>query len=97
VQWAVTIGLAPFLVAMFQQVSIVSPLANAAAIPRISLGVVPLTLAGVLLPTDWLLKFAAWLMSLSVTGLEWMSSLPAAVWQQHALPRSAYQTVREYP
>ncbi len=84
VQWAVTIGLAPFLVAMFQQISVVSPLANAAAIPLISLGVVPLTLVGVLLPMDWLLKLAAWLMSLCATGLEWMSSLPAAVWQQHA-------------
>ncbi len=86
VQWAVTIGLAPFLVAMFQQISVVSPLANAAAIPLISLGVVPLTLVGVLLPTDWLLELAAWLMSLCTTALAWMSSLPAAVWQQHAPP-----------
>jgi competence protein ComEC len=86
VQWAVTIGLAPFLVAMFQQISVVSPLANAAAIPLISLGVVPLTLVGVLLPTDWLLELAAWLMSLCATALAWMSSLPAAVWQQHAPP-----------
>ena len=34
VQWAVTIGLTPILLAMFQQVSVVSPLANAVAIPR---------------------------------------------------------------
>ena len=46
VQWAVTIGLVPCLVAMFQQVSIVSPLANAFAIPVVSLAVVPLTLVG---------------------------------------------------
>ena len=86
VQWAVTIGLTPLLLAMFQQVSVVSPLANAVAIPLVSLGVVPLTLIGVLLPVDWLLRLAAWLMSLCTAMLEWMSTLPAAVWQQHAPP-----------
>ncbi len=86
VQWAVTIGLTPILLAMFQQVSVVSPLANAVAIPVVSLGVVPLTLIGVLLPVDWLLKLAAWLMSFCSALLQWMSALPAAVWQQHAPP-----------
>jgi competence protein ComEC len=86
VQWAVTIGLTPILLAMFQQVSVVSPIANAVAIPLVSLGVVPLTLIGVLLPVDWLLSLAAWLMSLCTAALHWMSTLPAAVWQQHAPP-----------
>ncbi len=86
VQWAVTIGLTPILLAMFQQVSVVSPLANAVAIPLVSLGVVPLTLIGVLLPVDWLLQLAAWLMTLCTAALHWMSALPAAVWQQHAPP-----------
>lgn len=86
VQWAVTLGLAPFLVALFQQVSIVSPLANALAIPLVSLAVVPLTLVGVLLPVDGLLHLAAWLMSACTLGLQWLSALPAAVWQQHAPP-----------
>ncbi len=84
VQWAVTIGLVPCLVAMFQQVSIVSPLANAFAIPLVSLAVVPLTLLGVLVPGDWLLQIAAWLMNLCTQWLTWMSMLPSAVWQQHA-------------
>jgi competence protein ComEC len=86
VQWAVTIGLTPILLAMFQQVSVVSPLANAVAIPLVSLAVVPLTLIGVLLPVDWLLQLAVWLMSLCTAALHWMSALPAAVWQQHAPP-----------
>jgi competence protein ComEC len=86
VQWAVTIGLTPVLLAMFQQVSVVSPLANALAIPVVSLGVVPLTLLGVLLPMDWLLQLGAWLMWLCTACLQWMSALPAAVWQQHAPP-----------
>ena len=52
----------------------------------VSLAVVPLTLIGVLLPVDWLLQLAAWLMSLCTASLHWMSVLPAAVWQQHAPP-----------
>ena len=47
VQWAVTLGLVPLLLALFQQVSLVSPLANALAIPLVSLAVVPLALLGV--------------------------------------------------
>ena len=33
VQWAITVGLAPLLLVLFQQVSVVSPVANAIAIP----------------------------------------------------------------
>lgn len=86
VQWAVTVGLTPVLVALFQQVSVVSPLANAIAIPVVSLAVVPATLIGVVLPVDWGLQLAAGLMSLCTQGLAWLSALPAAVWQQHAPP-----------
>ena len=86
VQWAVTLALMPALLAMFQQVSIVSPLANALAIPLISLVVVPLTLVGMVLPFDWLLHLAHLLMTWCFIALEWMSHLPAAVWQQHAPP-----------
>ena len=50
VQWAMTIGLAPLLLGLFQQMSLVSPLANAFAIPLVSLVVVPLTLLGAVLP-----------------------------------------------
>ena len=85
-QWAVTIGLTPLLLALFQQVSVVSPLANAVAIPLVSLAVVPATLLGVALPVDWGLQLAAALMSWCTQGLAWLSALPAAVWQQHAPP-----------
>ena len=86
VQWAVTLALMPALLAMFQQVSIISPLANALAIPLISLVVVPLTLVGMMLPVDGLLQLAHLLMHWCFIALEWMSHLPAAVWQQHAPP-----------
>jgi competence protein ComEC len=86
VQWAVTLALVPALLAMFQQVSVISPLANALAIPLVSLVVVPLTLAGMLLPVDTLLQLAHGVMAGCGYGLEWLSRLPVAVWQQHAPP-----------
>lgn len=86
VQWAVTLALMPALLAMFQQVSLISPIANALAIPLISLVVVPLTLVGMLLPVDGLLQLAHWIMTGCGNALEMLSHLPAAVWQQHAPP-----------
>ncbi len=97
VQWAMTIGLVPMLLALFQQVSLVSPIANAFAIPLVSLIVVPLTLLGAALPThltiwnglsvwNWPLWLAHTVMGWTMTVLEWLNSLPQAVWTQHAPP-----------
>ncbi|HEY6281889.1 MAG TPA: DNA internalization-related competence protein ComEC/Rec2 [Burkholderiales bacterium] len=85
-QWAVTLGLMPLLLILFQQVSVISPLANAVAIPLVSLVIVPLTLLGALPPLDFLLFAAHQLMQWLMSMLEWMSALPDAVWQQHAPP-----------
>lgn len=46
VQWVVSLGLLPVLVLLFNQASLVSPLANLVAVPWVSLVTVPLTLAG---------------------------------------------------
>jgi competence protein ComEC len=86
VQWAMSIGLIPPLLAMFQQVSLVSPIANAFAIPLVSFVVVPLTLLGTVLPLDWLLSLAHQAMEVCGTLLEWLNNLPEAVWTQHAPP-----------
>jgi competence protein ComEC len=86
VQIAVTLALVPLLLALFQQVSIVSPLANAVAIPVVSLVVAPLALIGSALPFDFVLQCAHLVMSGCMLLLEWMSELPDAVWQQHAPP-----------
>lgn len=77
VQWAVTLALAPVLFLLFQQVSLISPLANAVAIPLVSWLVTPLALLGVLIPPLW--HVAAWLMAWLGAGLAWASSLPLAV------------------
>ena len=91
VQWAMSIGLVPMLLALFQQVSLVSPIANAFAIPLVGLVVVPLALLGAVLPPDisnwgaplWL---AHSVMGWTMVLLEWLSNLPQAVWTQHAPP-----------
>ena len=58
VQAVVTIALLPLTLFWFYQISIVSPLANAFAIPVVSYIVTPLAIAGALLPQfigKWLL------------------------------------------
>lgn len=83
-QAAVTVALLPLLLALFQQVSLISPIANAFAIPVVSLAVVPLGLVGMLLPFDAVLHLAHLVMAWCMYALEWMSATPDAVWQQHA-------------
>ncbi|HEY9459649.1 MAG TPA: DNA internalization-related competence protein ComEC/Rec2, partial [Paralcaligenes sp.] len=67
-QLAITVGLMPLLALIFHQVSVASPLANAYAIPVISLVVTPLSLL-----------FAA---VSFVPGLEWLATVFA--WLGHA-------------
>ncbi|MCK9200984.1 MAG: DNA internalization-related competence protein ComEC/Rec2 [Gallionella sp.] len=86
VQWAMTVGLTPLLLALFQQVSLVSPLANALAIPLVSLIVVPLVLLGAALPTEVPLWLAHIVMDGTMRFLEALSAMPQAVWMQHAPP-----------
>jgi competence protein ComEC len=91
VQWAVTLGLLPLLLFIFQQASVTSPLANLAAIPVVELVVIPATLLGVLgllvLPDGW----ASGVLLVAATALEWLWPLlaalarwPAALWSQAA-------------
>lgn len=86
VQWAITLGLIPLLLAMFQQISLVSPVANAMAIPLVSLVVVPLTLLATLPPLDFLLIPAHAVLESCMIVMEWLSDAPQAVWSQEAPP-----------
>ena len=83
IQWAITIGLAPAVLLLFGQVSIAGPIANAVAIPLVSVVVTPLALLAAIIPADWLLEAAAWLVEWLLQFLEWCSALPGALWQQH--------------
>lgn len=85
-QWAVTLGLLPALLALFQQFSLVSPLANAVAIPLVSFIVTPLALAAAALPFDLPLVAAHQVLAGLMMFIEWLADLPLAMWQQHAPP-----------
>ena len=85
-QWALAIGLLPLLLALFQQFSLVSPLANALAIPVVSLAVTPLALLGSLPGFGWALELSHGLLLPLMDFLRWLAGWPGAVWQQHAPP-----------
>ncbi len=85
-QWSVTLGLLPLLIFMFGQTSVISPVANAFAIPLISLFVVPLSIFGALVPLDFILQLAHSILAVCMIGLNWLASLPHATWQQAAVP-----------
>ena len=83
VQWAITVGLAPAALFLFSQVSLAGPLANAVAIPLVSVVVTPLALVAAIVPLEAPLHLAQWLVELLLQYLEWCAALPGAIWQQH--------------
>jgi len=95
-QLAVTVGLLPILLAVFGSVSLVSPVANAVAVPLFTLVLVPLVLVGTSLAAAWIpagapiLKAAAGLLHLSWPLFEWFAALPAALWHFPELPWPFY-------
>ncbi|WP_258577640.1 DNA internalization-related competence protein ComEC/Rec2 [Nitrosomonas supralitoralis] len=86
IQWAITLGLIPLLLALFQQISLVSPIANAIAIPLISLIVIPLTLLATIPVFGFMLPLAHEVLSIIMAILQSLSNLSDAVWQQHSPP-----------
>lgn len=86
----VTVALAPPLLMLFQQVSLVSPLANLVAVPWVTLGVVPLVLAGCAAQALWpalgdpLLRLAETLLSWLWPLLERLAAPDALQWTQSA-------------
>ena len=96
-QILVTLALLPPLALLFNEISVVSPLANAYAIPVIGVLVTPLALllAGVaLLPgMETLTEVLAWsahaLLQLCMWPTEWLAALPGASLPVAAVPRWA--------
>lgn len=84
VQWAATLASLPILLLLFQQFSLVSPLANALAIPVISFIVTPLALLAALLPWWPLLWVAHGVMDSLMLFIGWCAGWP--VWQVPAPP-----------
>lgn len=78
-QWVMTLAFVPVLIMLFNQLALVSPLANALAIPLVSIGVVPLAIAGAVFSIDFLLIWAASLWEACAAGLQWLHQWPWAV------------------
>ncbi len=80
-QAVATLALIPLSVLFFQQISLVSPLANAIAIPLVSLVVTPIAVIGLLLPAP--LSTLAWQLAHALLqalqwALTWLAQLPHA-------------------
>jgi len=86
IQWAITLGLAPAALLLFAQVSMIGPLANAVAIPLVSMVITPIALSAALIPLDALLHLGAWLTEWLLQFLEWCDATPLALWQRAAPP-----------
>ncbi len=86
-QAGISVGQIPLTLAIFGQVSVVAPLANALAIPLVSYAVTPLALVGAALaalggplatPAGWLLGLSATLFGWLAAWLAWLARLPLA-------------------
>ncbi|HTJ97958.1 MAG TPA: DNA internalization-related competence protein ComEC/Rec2, partial [Rhodocyclaceae bacterium] len=82
-QWAMTLGMLPLLLLLFQQFSLVSPLANAVAIPIVSFIVTPLTLLAVIPGLEFFLTPAHAILAWLTQFMTWLAAWPWAIWQQH--------------
>lgn len=92
IQLALFVGLMPLLLGYFQGVSLVSPLANAVAIPVVTFAVVPFMLLGTV-ASVFSSTIAAWLLWLPEQALgglwrflEWCAQSPWVSWVDHAPP-----------
>ena len=83
-QWVITLALTPLSLLLFNQVSLVGLLANAVAIPWVTLVVTPLAMAGVLWAPLW---DAAALATQGLSlGLQWLASMSWATVSVAAAP-----------
>ncbi len=85
-QLGITVAMIPALLVLFNAFSLVSPVANAFAIPLVSFVVTPLALLAIVLPHTWILELAHWLTGGMMRALECLAALPFAMWQQAAPP-----------
>jgi competence protein ComEC len=75
-QWVITLALAPLTLLLFGQLSLVGLVANALAIPWVTLIITPLAMGGVLLAPLW--DLAASAMAAMALCLELLASVPYA-------------------
>ena len=83
-QWVITLALTPLGLLLFQQVSAVGLLANAVAIPWVTLVITPLAMLGTAVAPLW--DVAAWAVQALALLLRWLAALPYATLSMAAPP-----------
>lgn len=86
VQLGITLATLPLLLVLFQSFSLVSPLANALAIPLVNFIITPLALLAMLVPLAPVLALAHWFTDWMMLGADWLAASPLALWQQAEIP-----------
>lgn len=92
VQWVIALAMLPLSVVLFQQGSIISPIANMLMIPLVGLLVVPITLLASLMSlvfmdlSLWLFTLAGQLLNVGWQVLHWLIESFIASWQQPVVP-----------
>ncbi|MDQ0569418.1 competence protein ComEC [Variovorax paradoxus] len=83
-QWVITLALTPLSLLLFQQVSVVGLLANAIAIPWVTLVITPLAMLGTAVAPLW--NLAGWAVQALAVLLQWLAALPYATVSMAAPP-----------
>ena len=83
-QWVITVALTPLTLLLFGQVSLVGLVANAFAIPWVTLVLTPLAMVGAVLPWAW--DAAAWSIQCLMGVLQFLAALPWATLTLAAAP-----------
>ncbi|CAH1748445.1 Putative DNA uptake/competence protein [Thauera humireducens] len=86
IQMGISVALLPLLVLMFNAFPVLSPLANALAIPVVSFVVTPLVLVAAVLPFEFPLHLAHAVTAVTMRWVEWLSGLDMALWRQPSPP-----------
>ncbi|MCP3670368.1 MAG: DNA internalization-related competence protein ComEC/Rec2 [Gammaproteobacteria bacterium] len=92
VQWLVALALAPVLLALSLQISLLAPLVNLIAVPLFSFLVVPMALLSVVLLYLFepmavpVLELVGWLLITGMSGLGYISEIPFTTWSGSELP-----------
>jgi len=83
-QWVITLAITPLSLLLFQQVSLIGLLANAVAIPWVTLVITPLAMLGVAVAPLW--DLAARAVQVLALLLQWLAGLPYATLSVAAPP-----------
>ena len=85
-QALVSIFAIPLTLLFFNEASLISPIANFIAVPIVGFAVLPMALADVFLPGDYLWRISGFILKNLWSAMRWMSELQFAAWSPAAAP-----------